>query len=655
MIDEWGRRGLRLGREGQLAAEGAVACSTGSRAARSPSWSRRAGSGKRTPRCPAVAGASRSTTRSIDRPGVRPPAASLAAGGPSLGRLAHEDAVQAPPPTRPRAGRVHAPVHRARARPPGRRQATRARSACGSRSSSWAARGSSSGRCWRCGTTSCPPPTATSCSAAQPGRAVQLRRGPARSSARSSARSPRSSSPRSMRRRSPSASIGQVHRATLRNGDASRSRSSGRASARSSRPTSELMYASPGCSTGPRLFGGTGSRDVIDEFAQLDRGRGRLPRRGPPGGPAPRAREGRPLRAHRPRLPRLHDVARPDHRADRGHPADRDHDRPAGRRPGLPRRGSRRPATTSTGSCAASTGTCSTRCSCSASSTPTCIRRTSSCCPGDAIGYVDFGIVGQLPNRVRRVAHALQLAPVPGRDRGRGHRAHALARPDAQTDEAAARWRLIRVHQTFLYDATADRSRMTPEAPGPIVASRENPYSKLAVDILETVRDHRLSMSPTSSATSRCWSRSGRSATSSRSTTTCPRHVRRFVRRLARQQSLSLLDPRLAMDRLYAGGTQVQRALHFVDFLEGQEPTILEAESLLFGFRRKMQNADGRSCGSAAGPRDRRGAVPGDGLPRRHAAHAAGRGHYTWVQFGLLGAADPAIVWLINFVRRLRP
>ena len=25
MIDEWGRRGLRLGREGQLAAEGAVA------------------------------------------------------------------------------------------------------------------------------------------------------------------------------------------------------------------------------------------------------------------------------------------------------------------------------------------------------------------------------------------------------------------------------------------------------------------------------------------------------------------------------------------------------------------------------------------------------------------------------------------------------
>ena len=51
---------------------------------------------------------------------------------------------------------------------------------------------------------------------------------------------------------------------------------------------------------------------------------------------------------------------------------------------------------------------------------------------GDAIGYVDFGIVGQLPNRVRRVADPLQLAPVPGRDRARRARAHALAGPGAR-------------------------------------------------------------------------------------------------------------------------------------------------------------------------------------------------------------------------------
>ena len=133
-----------------------------------------------------------------------------------------------------------------------------------------------------------------------------------------------------------------------------------------------------------------------------------------------------------------------------------------------------------------------------------------------------------------------------------------------------------------------------------------------------------------------------------------PDTVRRFVRRLARQQGLSLLDPRLAMERLYAGGAQVQRALHFVDFLEGQEPTILEAESLLFGFRRKMQNARQAlvrlgamvlAIGAVlylvmAYPDDTRRMLP-DGI------------EYTWVQIGLLGLLILLIVWLINFVRGL--
>ena len=94
-----------------------------------------------------------------------------------------------------------------------------------------------------------------------------------------------------------------------------------------------------------------------------------------------------------------------------------------------------------------------------------------------------------------------------------------------------------------------------------------------------------------------------------------PDTVRRFVRRLARQQGLALLDPRLMMDRLYAGGGQVQRGLHFVDFLEAQEPAILEAEALLFGFRRRMRRAKalvriGWRCSRSGG------AVPRDGLSR---------------------------------------
>jgi hypothetical protein len=108
------------------------------------------------------------------------------------------------------------------------------------------------------------------------------------------------------------------------------------------------------------------------------------------------------------------------------------------------------------------------------------------------------------------------------------------------------------------------------------------------------------------------------------------------------------------MDRLYAGGGQVQRALDFVGFLEGQEPSILEAEALLFGFRRRMHSARRalvRLGGAVVGigavlylvmafPDDTRRVLP------------AGV-EYTWVQLGLLGLLILLIVWLINLVRGL--
>ena len=47
--------------------------------------------------------------------------------------------------------------------------------------------------------------------------------------------------------------------------------------------------------------------------------------------------------------------------------------------------------------------------------------------PGDAIGYVDFGIVGQLPDQRPGLADPLQLAALPGRGRVGRPGAHALA------------------------------------------------------------------------------------------------------------------------------------------------------------------------------------------------------------------------------------
>ena len=194
------------------------------------------------------------------------------------------------------------------------------------------------------------------------------------------------------------------------------------------------------------------------------------------------------------------------------------------------------------------------------------------------------------------VAHPLQLAALPGRGRGRRPRAHALARADrgdrrrrGSTGGSSASTR--RSCTTRSPSTRAGR----PEAPGPALRPTENPYSKLAVDILETVRDARLSTSRrASSATSRCSSRSGRSATSWRSSTTCRRTsaTSSAASRASRRSRCSTRGGRSTACTPASG--RIQRALDFVDFLEGQEPMILEAEASLFGFRHKMQSAGGR-------------------------------------------------------------
>ena len=131
-------------------------------------------------------------------------------------------------------------------------------------------------------------------------------------------------------------------------------------------------------------------------------------------------------------------------------------------------------------------------------------------------------------------------------------------------------------------------------------------------------------------------------------------NVRRFVRRLARQQGLSWLDPRLVVDRLYAGTGRVQRAFDFLEFIEAQEPAILEAESALFGFRNRMRNAKRTliRIGVAilgvgallylvlARPDDARRVVPRE-MPM------------SWVNLGLLILLLVLVGWMINYVRNV--
>ena len=108
--------------------------------------------------------------------------------------------------------------------------------------------------------------------------------------------------------------------------------------------------------------------------------------------------------------------------------------------------------------------------------------------PGNGIGYVDFGIVGQLPDRVRQLADAT-TAGCCSRATSTRRSASSCAgwRRRPTTDAAAARRDLVRVHDAFLYDTAAARGRGPPAAAAGRRRRRDNPYSKLAVD---TMRDH---------------------------------------------------------------------------------------------------------------------------------------------------------------------
>ena len=93
----------------------------------------------------------------------------------------------------------------------------------------------------------------------------------------------------------------------------------------------------------------------------------------------------------------------------------------------------------------------------------------------------------------------------------------------------------------------------------------ENPYSKLAVDILETIRVQALTLSPSIVAYLKMLVTLGTLRHQLAVEYDLPATVRRFIRGLARQQSLAL-DPRRTFDRLYAASGRMQRALDFIDF-----------------------------------------------------------------------------------------
>jgi ubiquinone biosynthesis protein len=270
----------------------------------------------------------------------------------------------------------------------------------------------------------------------------------------------------------------------------------------------------------------------------------------------------------------------------------------------------------------------------------------------DAIGYVDFGIVGQLPDRVRDSLTRYSWLLFRGEVEAAVRELMRWLAPTAATDATAASRQLIRVHQAFLYDTVADRSRNPPSAPGPARHATENPYSKLAVEILETIREQQLTMASSIVAYFKMLVTLGTLRHQLAVEYDLPETVRRFVRKLAHQQGLAWLDPRRTLDRLYAGTARLQRALDFVEFVEGQEAVLTEVTGSLLGYRNRIRRVTRRVI-SIGGAVLVVGAVlylvlvfPDDTrrmLPREI--------DYTWFQLGILALL---LFLIVNFIRNMR-
>jgi predicted unusual protein kinase regulating ubiquinone biosynthesis (AarF/ABC1/UbiB family) len=212
--------------------------------------------------------------------------------------------------------------------------------------------------------------------------------------------------------------------------------------------------------------------------------------------------------------------------------------------------------------------------------------------PGDVIGYVDFGIVGQLPDRIRESLTRYGWQLFRGDVEAATDELMRWVAPGPSTDVARARWELVRCHQQFLYE-TAPKSATDAEGddtiPGPV--ERANPYLRLAVAVMETVRRHQLTLAASVVAYLRMLVTLGMVRHQLRPEYDVVGTARRFFTRLMRRRAMGWLDPRSGLDHLHGVSARVGRAVDFLEFLEGQQPLIASTTTSLLGVRERVRAA----------------------------------------------------------------
>ncbi len=192
--------------------------------------------------------------------------------------------------------------------------------------------------------------------------------------------------------------------------------------------------------------------------------------------------------------------------------------------------------------------------------------------PGDAIGYVDFGIVGKLSGDMRRSLTRYAWLYFQGEtDRAITELMRWVA-PASMARVGAARGELVRVHEEFL---------ITVRAAGQI--SAKGAGVTFAAGILDIVRRHGIVLAPNIAAYLRTLIMADGIRFELAPEYDLPAHAQRFFERLIVQEERAFLHPHRAMIAAYDTGLRANR------ILDGVEAQLLVASVVEARLRRVQQ------------------------------------------------------------------
>ncbi|HEY2594146.1 MAG TPA: AarF/UbiB family protein [Chloroflexota bacterium] len=216
--------------------------------------------------------------------------------------------------------------------------------------------------------------------------------------------------------------------------------------------------------------------------------------------------------------------------------------------------------------------------------------------PGNAIGYVDFGMVGRLSDNVRSSLTRYSYLLFQRQVESAVKELMRWLSASSGTNTTSAEEQLVRIHEGFLYGVATAADGEAWATPGKGNGA-SNPYTALAVEVMETLQRNRLVLAGEIVAYFRMLLMLGTLRHQLATDYDLPAVAQQFFGKLFRQQAQEWLDPRLAMGRLYDVSTRVNRAVEFVEYLEELQPLIASVAGSYFGVQRTLRTLRDRAIG----------------------------------------------------------